>query len=88
MPEILYCDDNIVVCVKPAGASSQDDGTVSSMPALLRDALDTRYIAAVHRLDKDVSGVMVYAKTQAAARELSEQAADGRSVPDFNFQEL
>ena len=83
MPEILYNDDSVVVAVKPAGVSSQEDGTSLSMPALLRSQLKYDYIAAVHRLDKDVSGIMVYANTQASARELSAQASDGRMKKEY-----
>lgn len=82
MPEILYNDDCLAVVIKPAGISSQDDGSPASMPALLRDAFGYSFLP-VHRLDRDVSGVMVYAKTQAAARELSTQASDGRMKKEY-----
>ena len=82
MPEIIYNDDFIAVTVKPAGVSSQEDGTGFSMPALLRSTLGCD-ILPVHRLDRDVSGVMVYAKTKAAARELSAQVSDGRMEKEY-----
>ena len=66
MLDILYRDRDIVVCVKPAGVLSQDSGE-KSMPALLREQLGEKEIFPVHRLDKAVGGVMVYALTQRAA---------------------
>ena len=47
MPEILYADAAVVVCVKPVGALSEGDGE-NAMPALLRAAL--RPISGVYRL--------------------------------------
>lgn len=71
--EILYQDDRIVVCQKPAGVLSTDE--VGGMPDLLRHALGKpdACIRSVHRLDRAVGGVMVYARTKRAAAELSEQ---------------
>lgn len=71
--EILYQDDRIVVCQKPAGVlSTNEEG---GMPDLIRTALGEpdACIRSVHRLDRAVSGVMVYARTKRAAAELSEQ---------------
>ena len=56
--KILYTDRHIAVCVKPAGVLSQDAGE-NSMPQLLRSQLGADYVAAVHRLDREVGGVMV-----------------------------
>ncbi len=51
MLELIYQDQNIVVCIKPAGVLSQDAGE-GSMPQLLREQLKKEYVAVVHRLDK------------------------------------
>lgn len=67
---VLYEDRHMVVCVKPAGVLSQDAGE-NSLPGLLRAQLGADYMGVVHRLDREVGGVMVYAKTQAAAGALS-----------------
>lgn len=75
MIEIIYHDAQIIVAIKPVGADSED-GKSGSMPALLREALTLppeAPIFTVHRLDKGVSGVMVYAKTKQAAAALSTQ---------------
>ena len=57
MPEILYADAAVVVCVKPVGALSEGDGE-NAMPALLRAALGGE-VYPVHRLDQPAGGVMV-----------------------------
>ena len=71
--EILYQDDRVIVCVKPAGVLSTDEP--GGMPSLLRGALgdENANIRGVHRLDQGVGGVMVYARTKRAAQDLSEQ---------------
>jgi len=69
--DILYRDNSIVVCIKPAGVLSTDEE--GGMPSLLRAELGTDCVRSVHRLDRVVSGVMVYALTPASASELSRQ---------------
>ena len=54
--EILYQDNEIVVCVKPVGVSSEDGD--NSLPALLRAELGGD-IFPLHRLDLNVGGIMV-----------------------------
>jgi len=71
MIQILYQDQDLVVCVKPAGITSQEAGE-QSMPALLRKQLRCDYVAVIHRLDREVGGVMVYALSQKAAAILSQ----------------
>lgn len=68
---ILYQDEHLVVCVKPSGVLSQgDDKERTNMPSLLYGLLGHE-VFPVHRLDLEVSGVMVYAKTAKAAAKLS-----------------
>ena len=74
--EIIYSDKRIVVAVKPAGILSTDQP--GGMPELLRRELGTDCIRTVHRLDAQVSGLMVFAKSAKAASLLSEQIRDGR----------
>lgn len=64
--EVLFADKHMVVAVKPAGILSQDAGE-NSMPHLLRQQLSVEEVHVVHRLDKEVGGVMVYGLTQKAA---------------------
>lgn len=70
MIEILYADTDVAVAVKPAGVLSQDGGE-NSMPHLLRQQLPAEQVHVIHRLDRDVGGVMVYALNQKAAAGLS-----------------
>ena len=64
--EILYSDNNIAVCVKPVGILSESEG----MPEALSEALGGRFFC-VHRLDRAVGGLMVYARNEKAAAEMS-----------------
>ncbi len=73
--EILYSDRDIVVAIKPRGVlSEQGEGNGDSMPALLAPEFGRVY--PVHRLDRAVGGVMVYARHSAAAAALSRAVAD------------
>ena len=76
--DILYNDKSIVVCVKPAGVVSEE--APGGMPELLRKELKRNaavpQIFPVHRLDKGVGGVMVYALTKDAAASLTRQMTE------------
>lgn len=75
--EILYKDNHIVVCVKPSGLlSAKDSSGSANMQDVLSGELNTAEIYPVHRLDKDVSGVMVYALSKFAAAKLSADAGN------------
>ena len=71
--QVLYQDNRILVCIKPAGVLSTDEP--GGMPDRIRDYLGDEHacVRAVHRLDQAVSGVMVYARSRMAASILSEQ---------------
>ena len=71
--EILFEDKHIVVCIKPVGLDSEHD---------VPDALGGE-IYPIHRLDKNVGGVMVYARTKAAAAALSKAIQDGTMVKEY-----
>lgn len=70
--EILFEDKHIIVALKPADIVSENQGNGQGFADLLA-AHTNGYIGTVHRLDRGVGGVMVYAKTKSAAAELSEQ---------------
>lgn len=72
MPEILFEDAHILVVRKPVGLLSESTPSGDGLADLLA-ARCGGYIGVVHRLDRGVGGVMVYAKTQTAAAQLSEQ---------------
>jgi 23S rRNA pseudouridine1911/1915/1917 synthase len=74
--KILYTDDRVIVCIKPVGILSTDEP--GGMPELLRKELgEDLSIKSVHRLDRAVGGVMVYARTKRAAADLSRQIQRG-----------
>ena len=73
---ILYEDKHLVVCIKPRGVLSQTDSKGSdAMPELLATQCGGVFYP-VHRLDREVSGVMVYARTREAAAKLSQLVGD------------
>ena len=78
--DILYSDKDLAVAVKPVGVSSEDGP--GSMPQLLREALGGE-IFPIHRLDLNVGGVMVYARTKQAAAVLSRAVQDGTMIKEY-----
>ena len=79
--EIVYQDNRIVVAIKPTGVLSTDEA--NGMPGLLREALGTDCIRTVHRLDAQVSGLIVYARSAKAASLLSEQIRTHRFHKEY-----
>ena len=75
--EILYSDKNIVVCVKPVGLDSEME-----LPVALKEQLGG-LIFPIHRLDKNVGGLMVYARTKQAAADLSRAVQEGTMVKEY-----
>jgi len=81
IPKVLYEDNHLIVAVKKPGVLSQSDGSNNEdMLTLLKSYIKDKYnkpgnvyLGLVHRLDKEVSGVMVFARTSKAASRLSEQ---------------
>jgi len=78
--EILYSDKDYAVCIKPVGADAEH-----RMPELLREALGGDFFP-VHRLDQNVGGVMVYARTKQAAAEFSRLIQEGKMVKAYVAQ--
>ena len=78
--EILFSDNEIAVCVKPVGLDAEHD-----MPRLLTEQLGGEFFT-LHRLDKNVGGVMVYARTKAAAARLSREIQENRMVKEYVAQ--
>ena len=79
--ELIYCDEEIVVCVKPARVLSTDEP--GGMPELVRNALGTEDVRTVHRLDRVVSGLMVLARSAESASELSRQIRDNEFEKEY-----
>ena len=72
---VKYVDDAIVVGFKPRGFVSESGA--ASFPDALREVLGIDALYPVHRLDKDTSGLIVYARTAKAAAELSNSIQQG-----------
>jgi len=76
MLEVLYHDKQIAVIVKPVGVLSEDGAAGESICPMIREALGVTEVYPVHRLDRAVGGVMVYALTKSAAAALSKAVAE------------
>lgn len=84
MIETIYEDGAVVVCIKPPETVSEAaEGASNSLPNLLINEKGYKELFTVHRLDKDVSGLIVYAKTKAAAAELSKQITEGIFAKEY-----
>lgn len=75
--EILYSDSDIAVCVKPVGMDSEHE-----VPQALSQALGGDLLP-VHRLDRNVGGVMVYARSRKAAAALSKAIQEGSMTKEY-----
>lgn len=79
--DILYCDNHVLVAVKPPNMPSQADASrdmdmLTLMKAYIKEAYDKPgavYLGLVHRLDRPVGGLMAFARTSKAAARLSGQ---------------
>ena len=75
--DILYSDKQIVVCIKPVGLDSEKD-----VPEALTEQLGGE-IFPIHRLDQNVGGVMVFARTKPSAASLSKSVQEGSMVKEY-----
>ena len=69
--EILYEDKEITVAIKPVGMLSEQTAAGDGFADLLAARNEGGYVGVIHRLDRGVGGVMVYARTPKAAAKLS-----------------
>lgn len=84
--EIIFEDNHLLVVVKPVNMPTQGDSTGDiNLLTYLKNDLKVRYqkpgnvyLGLVHRLDRPVGGVMVFAKTSKAASRLSAQIREGK----------
>lgn len=82
---VLYEDNHLLVVEKPVNMLSQGDVTGDAdLLTVLKDYVKTKYqkpgnvyLGLVHRLDRPVGGVMVFARTSKAASRLSNQIREG-----------
>jgi 23S rRNA pseudouridine1911/1915/1917 synthase len=85
--EVLFEDNHCLVVNKPAPMLTQGPAGVPSLEALAKDYLRAKYakvgnvyLGVPHRLDRPVSGVVVFARTSKAAARLAEQFRDRQVV--------
>ncbi|MBR3596746.1 MAG: RluA family pseudouridine synthase [Clostridia bacterium] len=72
--DILHENERFIVCIKPAGKTSQGEGKNSLVTDLKEHTGGEIY--PVHRLDTATSGVMVYAKTKETAADITRQITE------------
>ena len=75
--DILYSDKDIAVILKPVGLDSE-----AEVPTAIVEALGGQ-VFPIHRLDKNVGGVMVYARSKSAAAALSKAVQEGSMVKEY-----
>ena len=79
--DILYLDNHLIAVCKPAGMLTQpDDSGKFSLMDMVKGWIKTEYkkpgkvfLGLVHRLDRNVSGVVMFARTSKGASRISEQ---------------
>jgi len=86
--KVIHEDNDILVVIKPPGVSSQSDQTLDkSMIDIVTEYLQKKateknkkepYIGLVHRLDKPVGGIMVFAKNHKSLVSLNKDMQDGK----------
>ena len=89
--DILFTDNHLLAINKPSGMLVQGDRTGDeSLLALAKDYLKERfgkpgnvYLGLVHRLDRPVSGVVLFARTSKAAARLSEQFRERKAKKTY-----
>ena len=75
--DIIFTDKNFVAIIKPVGLDSESD-----VPAELKAQLGGD-VFPIHRLDKNVGGVMVYARTKQSAAALSKAVQEGTMIKEY-----
>ena len=75
--DILYSDRDLAVIIKPVGMDSEHQ-----VPAAITEKLGGE-IFPIHRLDLNVGGVMVFARTKQAAAQLSKLVQEGDLVKEY-----
>lgn len=82
--KVIYEDNHIIVVEKPVNIPSQGDKTGDTdMLTIIKQYIKEKYnkpgnvyLGLIHRLDRPVGGVMVFAKTSKAAARLSEEVRE------------
>jgi len=91
MNKIIYEDNHLLVVEKPVNVLVQADNTndldlLTSLKTYIKEKYNKPgnvYLGLVHRLDRPVGGVMVFARTSKAASRLSEQARNNKIIKKY-----
>ena len=75
--ELLHTEKDWVICIKPVGVDSEHQ-----LPALLKEQLGGE-VYPIHRLDLNVGGLMIYARTKTAAAALSKAVQEGSLIKEY-----
>ena len=87
LPEVLYEDNHLIIVNKPAGLLVQGDrsGDVP-LPEIVKQYIKTKYhkpgnvfLGVVHRIDRPVSGALIFARTSKALTRLTVCCANTKS---------
>lgn len=89
---ILYEDNHLLVVEKPINVPVQEDSSKDKdLLTMLKEYLKEEYnkpgnvyLGLVHRLDRPVSGIMVFAKTSKSASRLSNQVRENKFIKIYN----
>ena len=92
MINIIYEDNHLIVVEKPINIPTQEDNTKDKdLLTILKEYIKTKYnkpgnvyLGLVHRLDRPVGGIMVFARTSKAASRLSEQVRNKTFKKTYN----
>ena len=92
MINIVYEDNHLLVVEKPVNIIVQKDNTNDKdLLSMLKEYLKEKYnkpgnvyLGLIHRLDRPVGGIMVFAKTSKAAGRLSEQVRNKTFKKTYN----
>ena len=84
VPSILYLDSHLIAVCKPAGMLTQadesgDESLMDQVKAWIKTEFNKPgnvFLGLIHRLDRNVSGVLLFARTSKGASRLSEQFRD------------
>lgn len=86
IPKILYDDRQMLVCIKPAGILSEaanGKGMPDLLAGIYRQAQKPDFVAGVHRLDRNVGGLMVFSRRPEITGQLTGQIARRQMVKEY-----
>ncbi len=82
--KILFEDEHITVCIKPVGILSEDSENEKGIIGLLSDRAG-KHLHLLHRLDRNVGGVMVFANNKKSAAKLSQDIAQNKLKKEYTL---